>query len=282
MLLYGKPVAQAIEEKTAELIKFVKCRSIFPTLCVIRMGDNPDDAAYERSLIKKGARLGIEVRTVLLSADATQYEVECAVRSVNFDREVHGIILMRPLSPQIDEKKICDMISTEKDVDGVTPSSAAHCFSGIDEGFYPCTAEACMRILDYYNIDLEGKDVVVAGRSNVIGKPVSMLLLNQNATVTICHSRTKDLKKKCSEADILITAIGRAGFFDENFLRDGQYIIDVGINSDAEGRLCGDVLSSAADKLDCSYTPVPGGVGAVTSSLLLWHTVLAAYRILKK
>ena len=282
MLLYGKPVALSIQEKTAELVKFVKCKSIFPTLSIIRMGDNPDDIAYEKALIKKGAKLGIEVRTIELDADATQFEVECAVRSANYDREVHGIILMRPLSPHIDEKKICEMISTDKDVDGVTPYSAAHCFSGIDCGFYPCTAEACMRILDYYKIDLEGRDVVVAGRSSVIGKPVSMLLLNQNATVTICHSKTKDLAKKCSDADILITAIGRAGFFDERYLKDGQYIIDVGINTDAEGRLCGDVLASAAEKFDCSYTPVPGGVGAVTSSLLLWHTALAAYRILNK
>ena len=282
MLLYGKPVALSIEEKTAEMLKLVKCKMIFPTLCVIRMGENPDDITYERMLLKKGERLGIEVRTASLGADASQFEVESIVRSINFDREIHGILLLRPLNKSIDESKICDLISTDKDVDGVTPYSAAHSFYGIKRGFYPCTAESCMRILDYYDVDLEGKDVVVVSRSSVIGKPVSMLLLDKNATVTICHSKTKNLAEKCAKAYVLITAVGRAGFFDEKYLRENQYVIDVGINSDKNNNLCGDVDMAAAEKVGCHYSPVPGGIGTVTSSLLLWHTVLAAFNTLKK
>ena len=281
MLLYGKPISEMIENEIINCISKLRRHTIQPSVCVIRMGENSDDIAYERMLKKKSDRLGIEFRSKVVSWDASHFELENAVRSANYDKEIHGILLLRPLAPQIDEEKICSIISHEKDIDGITAQSAAHIFSGVSEGFYPCTAEACMLLLDYYNIELEGKDVTVVGRSLTIGKPISMMLLEKNATVTICHSRSKDLASKCSSADIIIASVGKAEFFDDTYLRNGQTVIDVGINFDSNGKLVGDINEYYAKKLDLTYSPVPGGVGSITSSVLLWHTVQAAFNTLK-
>lgn len=282
MLLYGKPIADKIENDIISTIEKLKYKSITPAIAVIRMGDNPDDISYEQMIHKKSNRLGISFKNITLAADTTQYELECAVRNANFDREIHGILLLSPLAPHINEEKICSIIPPNKDIDGVTALSAAHIYSGTSEGFYPCTAESCIRILDYYGIDISGKDITIIGRSKIIGKPVSMLLLDRNASITICHSKTKKLKEKCLNADIIISSTGKAEFLDEEYLKESHIVIDVGISFNTAGKLVGDVDSHAADKLNITYSPVPGGVGAVTSSLLLWHTVLAAYNTLKE
>ncbi len=281
MLLYGKPISEMIENNITDGICELRRHAVQPAVCVIRMGENPDDIAYERMLKKKSEHLGIEFRSKVVSWDASQFELENAVRSANFDKEIHGILLMRPLAPQIDEEKICSIISHEKDIDGITVHSSAHIFTGISKGFCPCTAEACMLLLDHYNIELDGKDVTVVGRSLTIGKPISMMLLDRNATVTICHSWTKDLASKCSSADILITSIGKAEFFDDKYLHKGQIVIDVGINFDSNGKLVGDLDEYYAKKLELTYSPVPGGVGGITSSVLLWHTIQAAFNTIK-
>lgn len=280
MLLSGKPVSKAIDNETEKSVRILNSKGIFPTLAIIRIGEKPDDLAYERMIKKRGEKLGIEVITKAVSADASQFDFETALRTANFDREIHGIILMRPFPNHINEEKICSMLSPEKDIDGVTATSIAHVFRRYGPGFPPCTAEACLKVLKYYDIDLTGKNVVVAGRSLVIGKPVALLLTNDNATVTVCHSKTRNSAEICSKADILITAIGKPGYFTKEYLNPGMTVIDVGINITENG-ITGDLNSNDAQSLGCSYTPVPGGIGSVTSSLLLAHTAKAAFNSLK-
>ncbi len=281
MLLFGKPVAEAIEQNILKGVSELESKAVTPTISIVRIGNHEDDLTYEKMIIKHGKRTGIDVRRTVLNENSSQYEVECAIRNVNFDKEVHGVLLLRPLPSHIDEEKICSMLSYKKDIDGITPTSTDHVFSNRGPGFSPCTAEACIRLLEHYDIPLEGKNVAVIGRSLVIGKPVSLMLINKNATVTICHSKTQNIAEKCRNSDIIVAAAGKPEFVTSDFMSERQTIIDVGINVNSEGKLVGDVDIAAAQMKNCSITPVPGGVGAITSMLLLWHTVLAAYDSLK-
>lgn len=276
-LLKGAPVAEAINERSAELLNRLKARGITPTLAMLRVGEREDDIAYENGAAKRCEKVGVQVRRVTLPENVSQNELEEEIRRLNEDTDVHGVLMFMPLPKQLDSAAARRILSPAKDVDGITDGSLAGVFTGRGEGFAPCTAQACIEILDHYGIDCKGKRAVVIGRSLVVGKPVSMLLLAKNATVTLCHTRTVDLPHEAQNAEILIAAAGKAGTVRAEHLRDGQIVIDVGINF-IDGKMCGDVDFAAAEQLSLSLTPVPGGVGTVTTSVLVSHVVEAARR----
>ena len=276
-LLKGAPVAEAINERSAELLNRLKARGITPTLAMLRVGEREDDIAYENGAAKRCEKVGVQVRRVTLPENVSQNELEEEIRRLNEDTDVHGVLMFMPLPKQLDSAAARRILSPAKDVDGITDGSLVGVFTGSGEGFAPCTAQACIEILDHYGIDCKGKRAVVVGRSLVVGKPVSMLLLAKNATVTLCHTRTVDLPHEAQNAEILIAAAGKAGTVRAEHLRDGQIVIDVGINF-IDGKMCGDVDFAAAEQLSLSLTPVPGGVGTVTTSVLVSHVVEAARR----
>ena len=267
-ILKGKPVADSMQAALSEKAHELRKKGIIPKLCIIRVGERSDDIAYETGAVKKMTATGIEADRVILNASCTQEELEEVMREKNSDEEVHGILMLRPLPAHLDEKKITQMISPEKDVDCMNPATLAGIFEP-SEGFKtPCTPQAVIEMLRYYDIEMTGKKVAVLGRSSVIGKPVALLLLNENATVTICHSKTADLRETVREADIVISAMGRAKMIDGSYVREGATLIDVGINTDEDGKLCGDADFESAEKVAGAISPVPGGVGSVTTTIL--------------
>ena len=276
VLLTGKEVLNAVKERVAEGVKTLAQSGITPTLAILRVGERPDDLSYERSAIKVAATLGIEVRSIVLPADATQEQIEAAIDGINDDASIHGCLMFRPLPKGIDETALCNRLDARKDMDGIGLSSLAGIFAGTGQGYAPCTAQACIEICDYYNVPVQGKRVVVIGRSLVIGKPVSMLFLQRNATVTICHSRSENLAEITREADVVVCATGRAKAYDARYFSAGQTVIDVGINVDDQGNLCGDVDFDSVEPIVATITPVPRGVGSVTTALLMEHVVKAA------
>lgn len=273
-LLKGAPVSAAIREWAAEEIK--QLQGSVPKLAIIRVGEKPDDMSYERSAVKKMEAFGLRVQTFVFPKDISDEEFKEAFQKINKDPAVTGILLLRPLPEQIKEKEIEAMIDPRKDLDGISPVNIAKVFSGDPSGFAPCTAEAVIEILKANNISIEGKRAAVIGRSMVIGKPLSMLLLKENATVTICHTRTKELPEICRQAEILVAAAGKAGMVEESWVSDGAVVIDVGINVDENGKLCGDVDQASMESRNLLLTPVPGGVGAVTTAVLAKHLIQAA------
>ena len=222
--------------------------------------------------------MGVEVLKFTLPADASQKELEETIYTVNEDAHIHGVLLLRPLPPQMDEEYLVGLLSPEKDVDGITDGSLTGVFTGKAAGFAPCTAQACMEVLGYYGADCAGCRAAVVGRSLVVGRPAAMLLLQKNATVTICHTRTKELPARVREADLVIAAAGRRGLLGGEYFREGQIVLDVGIHFDEEGRMCGDVRTAEAAEQVKAVTPVPGGIGAVTTAVLMRHVVEAAAR----
>ena len=272
----GAPVAQALTERLAARADQLKVQGIVPTLAIVRVGERPEDLSYERGALKRCEKVGIRVRQFTLPKESSHEDLLEVIRQINADREIHGCLLFRPLPPQMDEEAICAALDPAKDVDGITDGSLASVFAGSGAGYPPCTAQACMEILNYYGCDLTGKRAVVVGRSLVVGKPLAMLLLGQNATVTLCHTRTADLAAECRRAEVLIAAAGRANMIGRDHLSPGQLVLDVGINVDEEGNLVGDVDFAAADAIVGAVTPVPGGVGAVTTSVLAAHVLQAA------
>lgn len=273
-LLKGAPVSAAIREWAAEEIK--QLQGPVPKLAIIRVGEKPDDMSYERSAVKKMETFGLRVQTFVFPKDISDEDFKEAFQKINKDQDVAGILLLRPLPGQIKEKEIEAMIDPKKDLDGISPVNIAKVFSGDPSGFAPCTAEAVIEILKANNISIEGKRATVIGRSMVIGKPLSMLLLKENATVTICHTRTKELPEICRQAEILVAAAGKAGMVEESWVSDGAVVIDVGINVDENGKLCGDVDQASMESRNLLLTPVPGGVGAVTTAVLAKHLIQAA------
>lgn len=273
-LLKGAPVSAAIREWAAEEIK--QLQGSVPKLAIIRVGEKPDDMSYERSAVKKMEAFGLRVQTFVFPKDISDEEFKEAFQKINKDPDVTGILLLRPLPEQIKEKEIEAMIDPKKDLDGISPVNIAKVFSGDPSGFAPCTAEAVIEILKANNISIEGKRAAVIGRSMVIGKPLSMLLLKENATVAICHTRTKELPEICRQAEILVAAAGKAGMVEESWVSDGAVVIDVGINVDENGKLCGDVDQASMESRNLLLTPVPGGVGAVTTAVLAKHLIQAA------
>ncbi|NLM46041.1 MAG: bifunctional 5,10-methylenetetrahydrofolate dehydrogenase/5,10-methenyltetrahydrofolate cyclohydrolase [Firmicutes bacterium] len=276
-LLKGKPVADAMKADLIERINALKARGITPKLGIIRVGARPDDLYYEGGAKKTCDSIGLAYQVFEFPEDISQEDFERAVTEVGANKEVHGILMFSPLPKSLDEKKIRALIPVEKDVDGLTLGSAGKVFADDPTGFPPCTPTACMEILKYYNIPLKGKRVTVVGRSMVVGKPVAMLLMRENATITICHSRTEDLPAVCREADIVVAAIGRAKMLTADYVKPGQVVIDVGINPDPDrpGKYCGDVDFEAVEPIVDKITPVPGGVGSVTTMVLCKQTVMA-------
>lgn len=275
-ILRGKEVVAAIKEKMIADVEALKTKGITPTLAIVRVGERGDDIAYEKGATTRCKGVGVEVRNFILAADATQEELLEVIDQVNRDKGIHGCLLFRPLPKHMDDDTVRRALSPEKDVDGITDISMAGVYSGSEIGFPPCTPKACMEILDFFNIDLTGKNVAVVGRSLVVGKPAAMMLIKKNATVTVCHTKTKDMADICKKADIIIASAGKAGVVDADYLSAGQVVIDVGINVDDQGNLKGDVDFEAAEQTVAAVTPVPGGVGTVTTSVLVKHVIEAA------
>lgn len=275
-LFKGAEVCAVLNETLKADVLRLNEKGVTPLLAIVRVGEREDDIAYERGAVKRCATIGVEVKNFVLPGDASQSRLLEVIHEINEDASIHGLLLFRPLPKHIDDEAVRNAILPQKDMDGITDGSLAGVFAGIDRGYPPCTASACMEILDFYGIYLKGKSVVVVGRSLVIGKPVAMMLLGQHATVTICHTRTVDMPSVCKSADVLIVAAGRAGVVDEKFVKPGQIVIDVGININEEGKLCGDVQFDAVEPIVEAITPVPGGVGTVTTSVLAKHVIEAA------
>ncbi len=276
--LRGKEVSDAIGAEIREKLSSVEVMlGRKPRLAIVRCGERPEDLSYERNAVKRIREFGMEAVTVTFPEDVNDNVFQRAFNDLNLDKQVDGVLLMRPLPPQLNEGFIISCIDSEKDVDGVSPVNAAGLYYGSD-CFAPCTAQAVLELMKHYGIEPEGKNVVILGRSNVAGKPLAMLLLRENATVTICHSKTRDLQKITRRADILITAMGSPRCITSDYIKKSAIVIDVGINTDRFGKLCGDV-----DYEDCSLkasamTPVPGGIGAVTTAVLAKHLFEAANR----
>lgn len=271
--LRGKKVSDGIKEYVS---KELETLSFVPKLAIVRVGENPDDMSYERGATKKLKSFGLDVASYVFSQDISDEDFKKAFKDINEDNEVTGILLLRPLPRTINEKDIENMIDPKKDLDGISPINIAKVFAGDTTGFSPCTAEAVIEVLKAYDIELTGKRVTIVGRSMVVGKPVSMLLLKENATVTMTHTRTVDLKKTCSDAEIVIAAAGRAKMLNSDYCGQDAVMIDVGINVDENGKLCGDVDYATLDGKASAATPVPGGIGTITTAVLAKHLIQAA------
>ena len=262
-----------------ECLSFARENACIPSLAVLRVGDKESDIAYERSIKKRFQDFGLEVKDYHLEENCSNAEFQEVFRFLNEDPEIDGILVFRPLPLQIDEEEMLSVMKKEKDVDGVTSSNLAGLLLQDPDAFAPCTAEAVMELCKYYKIPLSGKEVCIIGRSLVVGKPLSVLMLNADATVTVCHSKTENIKEVAKRADVLVTAIGKAKAIGSSYCKEGATVIDVGINVDSDGNLCGDVdydtIKTVAEKL----TPVPGGLGPVTTAVLAKH-VVKAYQLL--
>ena len=275
-LLYGAPAAQAILDSLEERIYALRMRGREPCLAMLRCGEDPGALSYERAAARSCSKAGIQVRNVVLPWSAGTEDLLREVDRVNGDQSVHGILVLRPLPKQIDTQVIFRRLRHDKDVDGITVPSLARVFVGRGGGFAPCTPEACIAMLDHYGVPLTGARVVILGRSLIVGRPLSMLLIGRDATVTLCHSRTRDPAALCREADILLAADGKAKFVDENYVNPHQVILDVGVNEGLDGTICGDVAFERVSPLVRAISPVPRGVGTVTTAVLARHVVEAA------
>ena len=274
-IIKGKPVADRITENLIEETKKLKELDIVPKLAIVRIGENPDDMSYERGAMNRCAKIGIDVQNIVLQGDVSEGEYIEVIKNLNDDKNINGILCLRPLPKNINENKVKSIIDAKKDVDCFNPINSAKLFEGEKDGYAPCTPEAVMKILNHYEVDLSGKKVVVLGRSLIVGKPVSMMLMGENATVTICHSKTENLAEEAKKADVLVAAIGRAKMVDKSYIKEGATVIDVGINVDESGNLCGDVDTESAIGIAKMITPVPAGVGSVTTSVLAEHVIKA-------
>ena len=274
-IIDGKEVSAAVREEIKAEVEILKNQGKSTGLAVVIVGNNPASRVYVNNKKKGCAEVGMESFEYALPEETTTEELLELVDKLNNDDAVDGILCQLPLPKQIDEKKVLNAIASHKDVDAFHPVNTGHIMIG-DHSFLPCTPAGIMEMLKYYNISVEGKECVVIGRSNIVGKPMAMLLLGQNGTVTICHSRTKDLEEVTKRADILVAAVGKAYFVTPDMVKDGAVVIDVGMNRNAEGKLCGDVdFEAVKDK--CSFiTPVPGGVGPMTITMLLKNTLTAS------
>ena len=277
MSLKGADAARALTEQLHEQAEELKKNGTEPCLAILRVGAREDDLSYERGALKRCEKV-ITVRQVVLPEDAGQQELMDNIRSLNEDERVHGVLMFRPLPKHLDDEAARRALDPRKDMDGITDGSLAAVYAGTDGGYPPCTAAACVALLKHYNVPIKGKRVVVIGRSLVIGKPVSLLLLAEHATVTICHSRSENLPAICREADILVVAAGKAGMVGAESVRAGQIVLDVGIHVGADGNLCGDTRFAEVEPIVEAITPVPGGVGAVTTAILASHVIEAARR----
>lgn len=275
-ILKGNVVGKEIRENIEKEIERLHKKDIFPSLGIVRLGDDPSDISYERSIVRNCDKLNIKTVITAIPRETTTEELVGTIEKLNKDDKISGILIFNPLPKHIDDDVIRNTISPDKDVDCMSPVNLGKIFQGDMEGFLPCTPKAAMEVLAYYDIPLEGKNIVVVNRSMVVGKPVAMMLLEENATVTICHSRTKDLHEITSRADVVITALGIPNYFDEKYFHKNSIVIDVGVSEDEEGNLSGDVnFEEISNKVE-ALTPVIGGVGSVTTSILLSQVVKAS------
>lgn len=299
--MLGKDTAAAVKADLDSEIERLKERGIMPRLDIIKVGEKPEDKAYENGARKRFEKLGMELEVTELPEDVTEEEFEKTLTGMNEDPLVHGILVFRPLSERLDEDRIARLIAPEKDVDCFSPVNIAKVLIGqismkadaddfdacgengagesSKQGFAPCTAEAAIEIGERNGVDFDGKDVTIIGRSMVVGRPLAMMLLQKNATVTTCHTHTRDLAESCRRADVIIAAAGHAGLITADMVKDGACVIDIGINVGADGKLTGDVDFGAVSEKAAMITPVPGGVGGVTTSILARHVVIAAERL---
>jgi len=278
-VLKGIEVANAMKEKLIAENAALIAKGVTPCLAIVRVGERQDDLAYERGALKRFEGLGIAVQVSVFPEDISQDEFEAGFKEINGNAAVHGILLFRPLPKHLDEDAILRIIDPAKDMDGMCDTNIAKVFAGDESGYAPCTPEGVVELLKHFEIPMKGRKIVIVGRSMVVGKPLAMLLLKENATITICHTRTEDLAAECRAADILIAAAGAAKMIKAEHVKEGTAVIDVGINVDDEGNLCGDVDFEAIEPIASVITPVPGGVGSVTTSILAMHTLKAAGKI---
>lgn len=275
-VLKGGIVAKGIKEEIKKDVEELKAKSINPCLGIVRLGENPDDISYERSIIKNCENLGIEAKVFTEEDNISTDKLVELIEKLNADTDIHGILVFRPLPEQIDEDVIRTTIDPNKDVDCMHPLNLERVCDGKLDKFVPCTPKSALEILKHYNVPLEGANAVVVNRSMVVGKPLAMMLLTENATVTICHSRTKNLDEITRNADVVVTALGRAKFFSEDYFTEDSVVIDVGMSLDENGKISGDVdFDNVSEKVK-AITPALGGVGSVTTSLLLSHVIMGA------
>jgi len=276
-ILKGSDVVSALNNKMIADIETLSKNDVTATMAIIRVGERADDISYERTATKRCETVGVTVKNILLPENVEQSVLMQNVIELNENKSIHGILLFRPLPKHLSDEAIRAKLKPEKDIDGITDGSLAGVFTGSGSGFAPCTAQACMEILDHFKIDCKGKRAVVIGRSLVVGKPVAMMLMGRNATVTVCHTRTVDIPSVARNAEILIVAAGQMEGITKEYFSPGQIVIDVGINwNEKKGKLCGDVCFEDAEPIVAAITPVPGGVGTVTTSVLVSHVVEAA------
>jgi len=281
--LLGKEVNEKLNARIIAQCEELKAQGINPTLGIVRCGERPDDLSYEKGATKRAEALGVAVEKFVLPEDISKEDLLKVIDEINANDNIHGVLMFRPLPKHLkaDQDEICNRLDPRKDVDGMTDGSNAGVFMGKKLGFAPCTPAACMEILDHYGIDCTGKKAVVIGRSLVVGKPAAMMLMGKNATVTVCHTKTVDTPAVAREADILISAAGVLKSLTKEYVRPGQVVIDVSINWDeAKGGIAGDAVYDEVEPIVEAITPVPGGVGAVTTSVLIGHVVEAAARTL--
>ncbi len=274
--LKGAEVSEKLKEQVQEMLGALNGH--VPTAAIVRVGERPDDLSYEKGVIKKIAAFGMEAKTFAFPEDISEEAFLEEFNKINEDDAIDGILLFMPLPKHMNGKRFEAAIDPGKDLDGISPVNRAKVFAGEADGFAPCTAEAVIEVLNAFEIPMTGKRAVVVGRSMVVGRPLSMLFLKENATVTVCHTKTADLKGTCKEAEILVAAAGKAGMLDKDYVADGAVVIDVGINVDENGKLCGDVKWEGLEEAAAAATPVPGGVGAVTTAVLCKHLAQAAVR----
>ena len=272
----GMPVVKAMAEDFKSRVTELKDKGVCPKLAVVRVGEREDDIAYEKGIMKRFGTVGADVSVIELPVDIDENSFEETIKELNEDEEIHGILVFRPLPKQLSDDRLKEIIRPDKDVDSISMVNAAKVFAGDKTGYAPCTAQAVMELLAHYDVDLTGKRVVIVGRSLVVGKPLAMLMLAKNATVTVCHTRTKNIEDECKRADILVACAGSAKMIKKEYTNPGQIVVDVGINF-VDGAMCGDVDYADAAEHVAAITPVPGGVGTVTTSVLLKHTLESAY-----
>lgn len=280
--LEGKPVVKFLRENIIKRVSKLGEQGVKPTIVIIRVGDREDDISYEKGILRNCELLGIKSQVKCMPVDVSLTEITSVIENSNRDENVHGIMLFRPLPKHLDNDIIRNIIDPVKDIDCMSPANLEKVFEGNMEGFAPCTAKAVIELLKYYDIDLKGANVVVAGRSLVVGKPLAMLMLNENATVSICHSKTKMMPLITSKADIVVAAIGKAKFMNDEYFSPNSIVVDVGINDAGDGKICGDVdFNLVFDKVK-AITPAIGGVGAITTTILLSHVVKACEELMKR
>ena len=274
-IIDGKVISAAVKEEVAKEVAELKTQGIVPGLAVIIVGDDPASRVYVNNKKKACEQLGMLSREYTMPAETTEDELLSLIKELNADPEINGILCQLPLPSHLNEELVINTIIPEKDVDAFHPHNVGKIMIG-NYDFLPCTPAGIMEMLKYENIDISGKECVVIGRSNIVGKPMSMLLLHKNGTVTVCHSRTKNLKEVCLRADILVAAVGRANFVTADMVKEGAVVIDVGINRLENGKLCGDVNFAEVEPKASYITPVPGGVGPMTIATLMKNTLTAA------